>query len=203
MKFPKEDFPLIRTAVILLALSVVLGAASIAGSVYLKNRMQSDLTKDRKNLTEARSKLERVREEEQQIRLYHAQYQELVKQGIIGEENRLSLIENIARIKEERKLFEFGYQIAAQQPVQTDATLAQGEFSLHGSAMKFNLAVLHEEDWLHTLNDLKGANNGVSLLRECTVARTDTNADNIVSPRLKAECAMIWLSLKPKTGAGP
>lgn len=207
MKFPKEDFPLIRTAVILLASTVVLGVASIAGSNYLNGLMRHNKFADQKRLTEIRAKLERVREEEQQIRRYHAKYQELAAQGIIGGENRLALIENIARIKEQRKLFGFDYQIAAQQPVQTHAALSQGEseseFGLYGSQMKFSLAVLHEEDWLTALDDLKEYNSGVSLLRECTVTRTGKDDANIASPKLKAECLMIWLSLKPKSGVEP
>lgn len=221
MKFPSQDFPLIRTAVILLASSAFLGAASIAGSFYLKDLMRQHRQDDQRRLAETRTKLERVREEEQQIRLYQAKYQGLLEQGVIGKENRLSLIESIARIKVERKLFEFSYQIAAQQPVQTDVAFSQSEFGLHGSRMKLSLAVLHEEDWLNTLNDLKekntgvrggaptrGAptdlkekNTGVSLLRECTVTRNGDAANNSISPKLNAECAMIWLSLRPKSGA--
>lgn len=196
MKFPREDFPLIRTAVILLAVSIVLGIASIAGSIYLKNLMRHNKLGDQQRLAEIRIKLDRVREEEQQIRRYHAKYQELIEQGIVGRENRLALIESIARIKAGRRLFEFGYQIAAQQPVQTDAALSQGEFGLHGSQMKLNLDVLHEEDWLNALNDLKEKNRSIGLLRECTVARTGNDA----GPNLKAECAMVWLSLRPKIG---
>lgn len=198
MKFPKEDFPLIRTAVILLALAVVLSAASIAGSDYLKNMMHQSRLDDQKRLAEARTKLDRVHEEEQQIRLYHAKYQQLIKQGFVGKERRLDWIENIARIKADRKLFEFDYQIAAQQPVQTEDTFSQGEFTLYGSTMKFSLAVLHEQDWLDTLNDLKETDSGVSLLRECTVSRSGNDSSNDVSPKLKAECAMVWLTLKPK-----
>ena len=144
-----------------------------------------------------------MREEEQQIRLYHAKYQGLIKQGVVGRENRLALIESIARIKTERKLFEFAYQISPQQPIQSDAALAQGEFSLHGSPMKFSLAVLHEEDWLNTLDDLKEKNTGVGLLRECTVTRNGDGANIAVGAKLTAECAMTWLSLRLKNGDHP
>lgn len=203
MKFPREDFPLIRTAVVLLAITVVLGAASVAGSIYLQDLMRQNKLADQKRLAEIRVKLDRVREEEQQIRRYHAKYQELIEQGIVGGEKRLDWIENITRIKVERKLFEFGYQIAAQQPMQTDAALARGELGLYGSLMKLNLAVLHEGDWLNALNDLKQKSGGVSLLRECTVARAGGDSNMVAAPKLEAECAMVWLSLKPKSDAEP
>ena len=202
MKFPKEDFPLIRTAVILLVSAVVLSAGSIYGSNYLKEMMLQTRLDDQKHLAEARTKLDRVREEEQQIRLYHAKYQEQIKQGIVGPEKRLDWIEHIDRIKAERKLFDFSYQIAAQQPIPTEAALSQGEFGLYGSIMRFSLSALHEEDWLNTLNDLK--QNGVNLLRDCAVSRIGNEVDTKgIGPNLKAECTMIWLSLKPKNGGAP
>ena len=201
MKFPRRDFSLIRTAVLLLMTAVVVSVASVAGSLYLKTRMHQNKLDDQKRLIETRTKLDRVREEERQIRRYHAKYQELIKQEVVGNENRLSLLESIARIKTERKLFEFSYQIAAQQPVQPDAALPQGELNLYASPMKFGLAVLHEEDWLDTLNDIKKKNAGVSLLRECKISRNSSSANNVPGSKLKAECLMIWFSLRPKNQA--
>jgi len=196
MKFPRQDFPLIRTVVILLLTSVVLVGVSIAGSLYLKDLMRQHKQDNHMRMIDARTKLERVREEERKILLYQAQYQQLIKQNIIGKENRLALIENIERIKTERNLFEFSYQIAAQQPVQTDVMFAQSEFGLHGSPMKLSFAVQHEEDWLNALDDLN--ETGVNLLHECTVTRNDPVYAAV--PKLKAECTMTWLSLRQKNG---
>ena len=50
MKFPRQDFPLIRTAVILLASTAILGAAGIVGSLYLKDSMRQNKQDDRKRL---------------------------------------------------------------------------------------------------------------------------------------------------------
>lgn len=202
MKFPKEDFPLIRTAVILLVAAIVLSIAAIAGSIYAKELMQKSKNDDLSQLEDTRAKLSQVREEEQQIRLYRAKYLKLMDEGMFGKEDRLQWIENIVQVKESRKLFGLDYQIEAQQAVQVDAALNQGNLALYGSTMKLGFSLLHEEDLFNALNDLRSNSKGLGQLRACTLTRTDTRTDkaagSFVSPHLKAECTLAWLSLKPK-----
>jgi len=200
MKFPKEDFPLIRTAVILLATAIILSATGITGSIYIRDLMQKNKSDDQQKLAEARTRLEQAHIEEQEIRLYHAKYLGLMEQGILGKEDRLEWIEHLGQIKENRKLFGLDYQIDAQQAVQTDPAIPQGNFALYGSTMKFGFSLLHEGDLLNTLHDLKKNTKQIGLLRECTLIRTSGNDPSIaVSPHLKAECTLAWLSLKPKS----
>ena len=202
MKFPKEDFPLIRTAVILLVTAIALSIAGIGGSIYLAELMQKSKNDDQKRLADIRTKLDMVREEEQQILLYHAKYLKLLDEGILGKEDRLEWIENFAAVKANRKLFGLDYQIDAQQPVQVAAALTQGDLAPYGSTMKLSFSLLHEEDLFGALNDLRGKNKGLSLLRECTITRADKDSGSVVSPHLKADCTLAWLSFKPKGGGG-
>lgn len=198
MKFPKGDFPLIRTAVILLAMAITLSIVGIAGSIYVQDLMQKSKNDEQKQLADTRTKLNLVREEEQQIRLYHAKYLKLVEEGMLGKEDRLEWIEDFATVNKNRKLFGLDYQIEAQQPVQADAALPQGNLALYGSTMKLGFSLLHEGDLFNALNDLRSKNKGLSLLRECTLTRTDKDAGISVSPHLKAECTLAWLLLKPQ-----
>lgn len=199
MKFPKEDFPLIRTALILLAAAIVFSIGGIAGSIYLKDLMQKNKIADQKQLADIRTKLSQVREEEQKIRLYLAKYQRLGEKGLLDREDRLTWIENITRIKENRKLFGIDYQIDPQQAVQTDPALPRGGLTLHGSIVKLEFLLLHEGDLFLTLNDLREKNKGFSLLRDCTLTRMGKNTGFSVAPRLHAECTLAWLSLKSQT----
>ncbi len=198
MKFPKEDLPLIRSALILLAASLILGGVGVAGSIYLKELMQRNRDDDQRRLADTRAKLTLVRDEEQQIRLYHAKYLKLAEQGIIGKESRLEWIENINDIKEKRHLYEIEYQLDAQQEVQTDASLPQGKLALYGSTVKLGFTLLHEADLFNALGDLREKNRGISLVRECTLSRIEKGATSSVRPHLKAECTLAWLSLKHK-----
>lgn len=200
MKFPKEDFPLIRTAVILLASTVVLGGLAIAGSIYLRDEMRKSLSADRNQLADAHTRLAQLNQEKEEIHLYHAKYEELIGQGITDKENRLAWIENLAAAKARHQLFELGYQIEARLPVQPDPALLQGSLALYGSTMKLGFSLLHEGDLFNALDDIRRSNRGLSLLRECTLARADPADTPPVRPRLKAECTLLWLSLSPREG---
>ncbi len=199
MKFPKEDFPLIRTAVILLATAVFLSVLGIAGSVYIENLMQKNKAEDQQRLEQSRVQLDQVRVEEEEIRLYHDKYLKLLDQGIFDKEDRLYWIEHINQIKENRKLFELDYRIGAQQAIQADPGIPPGNFTLYGSTLNLGFTLLHEEDLLNALNDFKKNTKRIGLLRECSLTRTsESAASNAIAPHLKAECTLVWLSLKPK-----
>lgn len=200
MKFSKKDLPLIRTALVLLAASLILGSAGIAGSLYLKELMQRGKNDDQNLLTDTRTKLALVREEEQQIRLYHAKYLKLEEQGILAKENRLEWTEKLGQIRESRQIFEIDYQLDAQQAVPVDPALPQGSLALYGSTIKLGFSLLHEADLFNALEDIRKKNRGISLVRECTLSRIEKGAATTVSPRLKADCTLNWLSLRPKIG---
>ena len=200
MKFPKEDLPLIRTALALLASSLILGSAGIAGSIYLKELMLRGKNDDQNLLADTRTKLALVREEEQQIRLYHTKYLKLEEQGILAKENRLEWTEKLGQIRENRQIFEIDYQLDAQQAVQVDPALPQGSLALYGSTIKLGFSLLHEADLLNALEDIRKKNRGISLVRECTLSRIEKGAATTVSPWLKADCTVSWLSLRPKIG---
>lgn len=200
MKFSKKDLPLIRTALVLLAASLILGSAGIAGSLYLKELMQRGKNDDQNLLADTRTKLALVREEEQQIRLYHAKYLKLEEQGILAKENRLEWTEKLGQIRENRQIFEIDYQLDAQQAVPVDPALPQGSLALYGSTIKLGFSLLHEADLFNALEDIRKKNRGISLVRECTLRRIEKGAATAVSPRLKADCTVNWLSLQPKIG---
>jgi hypothetical protein len=200
MKFPKEDFPLIRTAVILLASTILLAAAAIAGSIYLKDVMRKSLNADRKQLVDVQNRFAQLNQEKEEIHLYHTRYEELIRQGVTDKENRLAWIENLAATKERHQIFELDYQISPRQPVQPDPALLQGSLALYGSSMKLGFSLLHEGDLFNALDDIRRSNRGLSLLRECILTRTAPADTPPVRPRLQAECTLLWLSLSPRNG---
>ena len=66
---------------------------------------------------EIQRKLSRATDEEQEIREKIARYLDITRRGLIGREERLAWVEEIARIKANRKLFDIEYEILPQKPV--------------------------------------------------------------------------------------
>lgn len=192
----RQDLPLIRGALMLLATALVVGAAVVWGSGRFETRMQDRLQQTQSRLSTSRAQLQQVHQEEEDIRRYLTRYRELVARGLIGEEKRLEWMESVARIKRERKLFEISYEMGAQQPVAIDPSLAAGDIQLLASRIKVRFGLLHEGDLINFLNDLEKQGTGLYVVQQCLISRTAAAPPDALQPSLDAACTLAWLTLK-------
>ena len=196
MMLSRQDLPLIRGTLLLLAAVVALGAAAVWGSGHFEKRMQDRLQETQNTLSATRNQFQQVRQEQEDIRRYQARYQELVAMGLIGEEKRLEWMESIARIRRERKLFEISYEIAPQQPIATDPSLPTGDFQLLGSRITVRFGLLHEGDLVNFLEDLGKQGTGLYVVQQCLISRAAAAPPEALQPSLDAACTLTWLTLK-------
>jgi hypothetical protein len=201
--FSKEDFRRIQWSVAILVLFALLGAGVVFGSLQLTKAAQAEARKVEAERGEARSKLARARDEEQEIRAKIARYQDLVARGYVTEEQRLEWIERIAQIKTARKLLDVQYELMPQKPV--DAALLPdgatgGGYEFMSSKMKLQMQLLHEEDLLGFLNDLRARVRAMIVVRKCLVERIPRSGggERGTQPQLKAECDLDWITLREK-----
>ena len=106
------------------------------------------------------------------------------------------LIERMAGIKTERKLFEMRYSIDAQKPVDYPGITPTGALDLVTNRMQLDMLLLHEQDFLNFLNDLQRSRQAYVSVRHCDIARNDRPATGpTVSPTLKSECTVDLINL--------
>ena len=114
-------------------------------------------------------------------------YQDLVARGIIGQEERLDWVEQIARIKAARRLLDVQYEIQPQAPI-GDAALpggaAAGPYEIMASTMNLHMQLLHEDDLLGFLDDLRQNVHAQLLVRECRIARGAGSTSRAASAQL-------------------
>ncbi len=111
---------------------------------------------DRKESTE---RLTRIAEEEREVKEKLDVYQQLKQLNILGEEHRLEWADAITRIRNQRELLDLRYRVDRQKLLIS----AQGKpanVDFYASTMKVELALLHEEDLLRFLADLRVAHRG-------------------------------------------
>ena len=182
-----------------------LGAAVIAVGVSSWFRADQDI-----NLAQASgvrevavSKFKNVELEKQEIKIYQPRFIELKSAGLIGDENRLAWIEAVKQIQAERKLLSVSYDVEPQQPLVMARALALGEYQLRGSRMRVKLGVLHELDVFNFIDDLRSA--GLFTVQDCKLKRAETPQDATNTPRVTAECTLVWVTLgvAPAAPAGP
>ena len=196
--FVKDDFPLLRKALIVLVASLLLSAALVFAGKAILIKQQDNMNQAQAQRNDANSKLHQAENDKQEIHDYQPKFLTLRERGFVGEERRLDWIEHIKQIRENRKLLPITYEISAQQVFQVDPEVTLGDLELRGSKMKLQMELLHEGDLLNFLDDLK--HKGFYTVQECKVKRAGTEPESAHLP-LAAECVIYWLTLGERAGS--
>ena len=179
-----------------LALPLAIGLALIAAGVLLARGAGSALADAQRGLAAAQAerrqhsdRLARIAEEEREVSQKLDVYRRLRELNILGEEQRLEWADAIARIRTRRELLDLRYRVERQQLL-FSATGKPANVDFYSSKMNVELALLHEEDLLRFLSDLRESGNAFYSVRRCHMERSGgqpaTGAS--VSPRLRAAC---------------
>ena len=133
-------------------------------------------------------RLARIAEEEREVKEKIEVYQQLKQFNILGEERRLEWADAMTRIRAQRELLDMRYRVERQKLlVSLPGKPANVDF--YASTMRVELALLHEEDLLRFLADLRDSGNAYYAVKKCAITRTGSAATGAnIMPRLRAEC---------------
>ncbi len=202
MKVTRADVKELRLAIAAAAIMIILGIGCVAVSDYYLGQARNENAAAKQRRLEAQKRVEQVAEEEREIRRNLVSYQSMVSRGMASEQNRLDIIDEIARIKKERRLFEIRYDIEPQKPLSYPGMHPAGPLDFVGSRMKLEMLLLHEQDLLGFLDDLIGSAKTYISVRGCTVTRSDGGLPPFaVAPRLRSECELDLIALKQSKGS--
>jgi len=196
-----DDLRRLRWSIVLLLAAIVCSIGIVAGFRHLADRTAASNRQLTLQVADTRGRLARARDEELDIRQKIDLYQQLVARGIIGPESRLDWIEQISRIKTERRLPGIDYEILPQAPIAADllAAGAAGPYEFMASPMKLRLRLLHENDLLDFLGDLRQAISAQPLVRECRIERAEPESSGSGVPAyLRADCLIELITLREK-----
>lgn len=199
MNLRRDELKRLRAPAAIAALLVALGATAIGvTNGYLAHATEArEAARAQRGV--AQERVSKVSEEEREIRESLIFYQRIQGQGMIGQESRLDWIDAIARIKSERKLFEIKYNIEPQKPLDYPGIVPMkgGDFVM--SRMKLEMLLLHEEDLLNFLSDLRATGRFHVSLRHCVMSRIERGAvaaGQPLLPRLRSECQIDLITLE-------
>jgi hypothetical protein len=133
-------------------------------------------------------RLARIAEEEREVKEKIAVYQQLKQLNILGEERRLEWADAMTRIRAQRELLDMRYRVERQRQL-VSFPGKPGSVDFYASTMKVDLALLHEEDLLRFLADLRNSGNAYYAVKRCAISRTGQAATGAgIVPRLRADC---------------
>jgi hypothetical protein len=199
MNVARDDLKRLRMPLAVAIVLLVLGAASLIASGYYLDEARTARDATRLTRVAAQERVLRVAEEEREIRDDLVYYEQMGQRGVVGEQSRLDWIESIARIKNDRKLFEIRYNFEAQRPLDYPGLVATGTADFVVSRLKLDMLLLHEGDLLNFLADLQAGIKAHVSVRNCAVTRIERGAApgaTTLQPRLRAECQVDLVSVR-------
>jgi len=181
----------------LLACVVLLGAgtALIAWTQQEQRAAGGALAAAREQRAQAHERLMRIAEEEKEVREKLEVYLRLRALGILGDERRLEWADSMTRIRTQRELPDLRYRVERQRLI-SSVPGKPASVDFYASAMKVELALLHEGDLLNFLADLRESGNAYYSVKRCAISRTGlAPAVAGLAPRLRAECEIDLITI--------
>jgi hypothetical protein len=195
MTFSQEDFPHIKLSLLTFLVTLaVFGSITFFSQKYARNA-ETARRNAQQQLNDARSKLNAARDDQANMAEYTKEYSVIQKRGILGEEQRLNIIEGLDTLRRQNRVLDFKYSIAPQQPYKPAPPLDSGNFDLKFSGMKLQFNLLHEEQLINFFDSLRHDMNGWFIIEKCTLERAPGEV-----AQLKADCSGGWLTLKNRNG---
>lgn len=202
MTFTREELKrLVLPALAALAM-IAAGAVAISFGEQARRTAQAALAGAQEERRQNTERLARIAEEEREVKEKLDIYQRLKRLNVLGEERRLEWADAMARIRAQRELLDLRYRVERQRPLVTlQGKPANVEF--YASTMNVDLALLHEEDLMRFLADLRASGNAYYSVKRCLLERTAQQATGAgISPRLRAECQIELITIVDRAAKG-
>lgn len=185
---------LLRSAGIFIIVLVFSIAVVSISFVYLE-----EMSEQRQAATRAmqkwKTKINSSVENNQIIDEFENNFLNLVNQGVVGSEDRLSWFETIQNTAKKRGMPSVKYSISSQKVLNAANLKAQYRgIDVFKSIMTLNIKMAHEGDLFALLNDLKKA-DGLFTVDNCDIQKVSKkNVDSKNS--MKAYCELGWYTFK-------
>lgn len=179
----KLALPLIVAIALIAAGTVLISSAGAA-----RAKAQAQLAAAQADRRQNAERLARIAEEEREVSEKLDVYKQLKRLNILGEERRLEWADAVTRIRNQRELLDLTYRVDRQKLLKS-VPGKPDTVDFFASAMTVQLDLLHEEDLLRFLGDLRNSGNAYYSVKTCSVRRTGQAATGTtITPRLRASC---------------
>lgn len=192
MSFSKDDLIELKWSLGAFVLSIALaGSAYSLSEIYLAQSLK-DRQEAQNQLTDARTHLEAAQNDQQNMATYALEYNALMTQKVIGDEQRLDWMEGLEKLRQQGRVTDFKYTISPQQGYVPNPPLDAGNFQLSRSNMTLQIDLLHEEQLMHFFADMQKQLKGWFILDGCSLSQASEGGLST----LKAECKGGWFTMK-------
>lgn len=187
---------ILRGTLVLFIVCVLASAGMLSGSYFFRQKMEREYAINHANFRTSSQQYLAVDEEERIIEEFYPVFARMVRDGLLGEERRLSWLETLREAGSAIDIPELSYKLDAQREAEPLPGLTLGEFSVYVSPMSLNLGLLHEGDLVRLLDALEREAHGLYSVRRCDMRlREGALTADPDTPNVRADCVLEWLTL--------
>jgi hypothetical protein len=205
----KDGFRALRFAGAVAIAAVGVALFLIGGSYWYWQAETRNEVLSARSIQEARQRVEKTRQERDDLRDSAQNYQALTARGVFIAEQRLELIETMNALKDRHQMVDIQYEVQPQRPLRILSGTAFPAVDVLGSRIKLKLNALHDGDLVAFLDEFPRLNRGLFPMDRCTIRRANeesravgdaaaTREAPIAGSRLIAECTLEWITLRDK-----
>lgn len=200
----KQELLQLKWNLLFLVACIAIAATFGLMARHTQQQAERNYRQAQQSFEQMQAKANHLRSEEQEVRQRIAQYHDLVNRGVIGSEQRLDWVDTLRAIQRDRKLLGLEYEIQPQQVMPANAfpTQTPGHDFL-ASSMQVKIPLLHEDDLINFLADLRDRSPAFIRVRECHIGRVAQSAvpSGIAPaqmPQLESTCLLDWITIREK-----
>jgi hypothetical protein len=198
MNFTREDLAKLAAPLVLALALIGAGLAIVWSANDARAKALIRLAEAQGERRQASQRLARIAEEEREVHEKLDVYKQLKRLHILGEEQRLEWADAISRIRRERELLDLSYRVDRQKLAKS-VPGKPANVDFFASLMRVQLDLLHEEDLLRFLADLRASGNAYYAVKSCSLTRTGQAASGAnMTPRLRAVCEIELITVIDK-----
>jgi cell division protein FtsL len=195
VNFTAEELKKLALPIVVLVALLAAGAGLIVWTQQAQRTAVQQLAAARSERGQAQERLMRIAEEEKEVKDKLEVYRRLKSLHILGEEQRLEWADAMSRIRTSRELLDLRY-VVERQRLLLSAPGKPANVDFYASTMKVEVALLHEEDLLGFLRELRATGNAYYAVKRCGLTRTGAAPTGLsIVPRLRAECEIDLITI--------
>ena len=195
--FSTEGNRRLRSAWILLALSIAMSAALVGGTQAYLEKERRDAAGSSRRLQEARVRVDNLRRERESLDESAAIFRTLLSRGLMQPERRLDLVELINGLRVEHRIASVDYEIAPQRVLPIAGPRTFSAVDSVSSRVTLKVRALHEGDLLGFVEALRESQQGFHPIDRCHFKRID-GIGGAQQPRIEMDCTFEWITMKEK-----
>ena len=197
----RQDLFLLKWQFILSGLVLVTAIGLYVGALYYRNEMRRDEFVYQANFDNINNELQQIEEERAVILQYIDAFNTMARRGVLQEENRVGLLEDIRILRNRHHLFPIELQIREQERILLQYPLevenVDEVISLRASRIQLRIPMLHEADLTRFISDFTQTGR-LLVVDRCTIEQVFVEEEDFFElvEHSVATCDIYWYTLR-------